>query len=171
MPNNHTPQVLVTPLKPALILGMAQKLPVLLRVQTPDAPPSEKPLGKLVQRIRKAACVKHIQDGDNGLQIADAYSLNTHRRCFPVRVSPKRTCCCVAEKGWWPALRPSPSRNPIGRLAGSPNSWHGHLLSSGRPLQLILAERHRLQGQAIRPSIRWKIRERVSPSLLSLADR
>jgi Ca-activated chloride channel family protein len=41
MPNTHSPQVLITPLKPVLIIGMAQKLPVLVRVQTPDAPPSE----------------------------------------------------------------------------------------------------------------------------------
>ncbi len=32
----------VTPLKPALIEGVAQKLPVLVRVQAPDAPPSKK---------------------------------------------------------------------------------------------------------------------------------
>jgi len=42
MPNSNQPQVLITPLKPALILGMAQKLPVLVRVQTPDAEPSQK---------------------------------------------------------------------------------------------------------------------------------
>ena len=35
MPNTDSPQVLITPLKPALILGMAQKLPILIRVQTP----------------------------------------------------------------------------------------------------------------------------------------
>lgn len=36
------PQILVTPLKPALIQDVAQKLPVLVRVQAPDAPPSKK---------------------------------------------------------------------------------------------------------------------------------
>jgi Ca-activated chloride channel family protein len=41
MPNTHSPQVLITPLKPVLILGMAQKLPVLIRIQAPDAPESE----------------------------------------------------------------------------------------------------------------------------------
>lgn len=40
MPNSHSPLVLITPLKPVLILGMAQKLPVLIRVQAPDAPES-----------------------------------------------------------------------------------------------------------------------------------
>lgn len=39
MKNINTPQVLITPLKPALIMGMAQKLPVLIRVQAPDADP------------------------------------------------------------------------------------------------------------------------------------
>lgn len=77
MPNNNSPQVLVTPLKPALILGMAQKLPVLVRVQTPDAPQSEKPARKpyhlalVIDRsgsmsgepIREAVrCARHIVD-------------------------------------------------------------------------------------------------------------
>ena len=37
MPNNNNPQILIQPLKPALIAGVAQKLPVLIRVQAPDA--------------------------------------------------------------------------------------------------------------------------------------
>ena len=37
MPNNNIPQILIQPLKPALIAGVAQKLPVLIRVQAPDA--------------------------------------------------------------------------------------------------------------------------------------
>ncbi len=36
MPNNNIPQILIQPLKPALIAGVAQKLPVLIRVQAPD---------------------------------------------------------------------------------------------------------------------------------------
>ncbi|MBP6422523.1 MAG: VWA domain-containing protein, partial [Propionivibrio sp.] len=36
---NNVPQVLLTPLKPALILGCAQKLHVLARVQSPDPDP------------------------------------------------------------------------------------------------------------------------------------
>jgi len=40
MPDANTPQVLIIPLKPALIHGVAQKLPVLVRVQAPDADPS-----------------------------------------------------------------------------------------------------------------------------------
>jgi Ca-activated chloride channel family protein len=42
MPNAQSPHVVITPLKPVLIHGMAQKLPVLVRVQTPDAPPSDR---------------------------------------------------------------------------------------------------------------------------------
>ena len=77
MPNTHSPQVLITPLKPVLIIGMAQKLPVLVRVQTPDAPPSEKSVRKpyhlsLVidhsgsmsgEPLREAVrCARHIVD-------------------------------------------------------------------------------------------------------------
>lgn len=40
MSASNSPQVLLVPLKPALILGMAQKLPVLVRVQAPDADPA-----------------------------------------------------------------------------------------------------------------------------------
>ena len=40
--SNTEPQVLITPLKPALIQGMAQKLPVLIRVQAPDLDPAKK---------------------------------------------------------------------------------------------------------------------------------
>jgi Ca-activated chloride channel family protein len=41
MPNPQEPQVLLSPLKPALILGMAQKIPVLVRIQAPDADPTQ----------------------------------------------------------------------------------------------------------------------------------
>ena len=39
---NTEPQVLITPLKPALIQGMGQKLPVLIRVQAPDLDTAKK---------------------------------------------------------------------------------------------------------------------------------
>ena len=39
---NTEPQVLITPLKPALIQGMAQKLHVLVRIQAPDPDPANK---------------------------------------------------------------------------------------------------------------------------------
>lgn len=39
MNNNNSPQILITPFKPALIAGMAQKISVLVRVQAPDAAP------------------------------------------------------------------------------------------------------------------------------------
>jgi Ca-activated chloride channel family protein len=77
MTNSNVPQLIVTPLKPALILGMAQKLPVLVRVQAPDAPSSEKKVRKpyhlalVIDRsgsmsgapIREAVrCARHIVD-------------------------------------------------------------------------------------------------------------
>ncbi len=40
--SNTEPQVLITPLKPALIQGVGQKLPVLIRVQAPDPDPALK---------------------------------------------------------------------------------------------------------------------------------
>jgi Ca-activated chloride channel homolog len=40
MTQTNAPVVLVTPIKPALIEGVAQKLAVLVRVQAPDAPPA-----------------------------------------------------------------------------------------------------------------------------------
>ena len=43
MPDTNTPQVLIIPLKPALIHGVAQKLPVLVRVQAPDPAPATAP--------------------------------------------------------------------------------------------------------------------------------
>lgn len=42
MPND-APQLLIASLKPALIGGMAQKLPVLVRIQAPDSPAEGKP--------------------------------------------------------------------------------------------------------------------------------
>ena len=42
MNNTNNPTVLITPLKPALLQGLAQKLPVLVRVQAPDADPAQK---------------------------------------------------------------------------------------------------------------------------------
>ncbi len=53
MPNCNFPQVLITPLKPALNQGMAQKSPVLVLVSAPDAPPSEKPVRKSLYSARK----------------------------------------------------------------------------------------------------------------------
>lgn len=40
MNSNNAPRILITPLKPALIAGMAQKIPVLVRVQAPDPDPA-----------------------------------------------------------------------------------------------------------------------------------
>ena len=46
MPNFHSPLTLITPFKPALIHGVAQKLPVLVRIQAPDAPVCDKGIRK-----------------------------------------------------------------------------------------------------------------------------
>ena len=87
MPNNNIPQILIQPLKPALIAGVGQKLPVLIRVQAPDAVKTEKKARKpyhlalvidrsgsmsgppLVEAVR---CAKHITDQ---LQPTDTASL------------------------------------------------------------------------------------------------
>jgi len=42
MQNSNSPKILIAPHKPALIYGVAQKLPVLVRIQAPDADPSQK---------------------------------------------------------------------------------------------------------------------------------
>ena len=77
MTNTNNPTVLITPLKPALIHGMAQKLPVLVRIQAPDPDPTQQKVRRpyhlslvidrsgsmsgepLVEAVR---CAKHIVD-------------------------------------------------------------------------------------------------------------
>ena len=85
MPNTNTPQVLITPLKPALILGVAQKLPVLVRVQAPDPDPDQKKARKpyhlslVIDRsgsmsgaplIEAVRCAKHMIDRLEATDIA-----------------------------------------------------------------------------------------------------
>ena len=75
--NNNSQKVLITPLKPALIMGVAQKLPVLIRVQAPDQDPTQKKerkpyhLSLVVDRsgsmsgsplMEAVRCAKHIVD-------------------------------------------------------------------------------------------------------------
>jgi Ca-activated chloride channel family protein len=55
MPTNNVSQLILTPLKPALIQGMAQKLPVLVRVQAPDLDPKAK-------KARKPYCLSLVID-------------------------------------------------------------------------------------------------------------
>lgn len=77
MQNINAPQVLINPLKPALIMGMAQKLQVLVRVQAPDPDPAlkkeRKPyhLSLVIDRsgsmsgwplLEAVRCAKHIVD-------------------------------------------------------------------------------------------------------------
>ena len=75
MPDANAAQVLIAPLKPALIQGVAQKLPVLVRVQAPDPDPAQRKARRpyhlslaidrsgsmsgepLIQAVR---CAKHI---------------------------------------------------------------------------------------------------------------
>ena len=89
MTTTTEPQVLITPLKPAIIKGMAQKLPVLIRVQAPDADPAKrverKPyhLSLVIDRsgsmsgeplIEAVRCAKYIVDQ---LEPTDLVSLVT----------------------------------------------------------------------------------------------
>jgi len=74
---DNTTQILIQPLKPALIVGVAQKLPVLIRVQAPDPVPTEKKARKpyhlalVIDRsgsmsgpplIEAVRCAKHMTD-------------------------------------------------------------------------------------------------------------
>lgn len=85
MQNNNIPQVLITPLKPALIMGMAQKLPVLVRVQAPDPDPAQKKdrkpyqLSLVIDRsgsmsgeplLEAVRCAKHIVDRLDSTDVA-----------------------------------------------------------------------------------------------------
>ena len=87
MPNSSDPTVLVTPLKPALLHGVAQKLPVLVRIQAPDADPSQQKtrlpyhLSLVIDRsgsmageplVEAVRCARHIVDR---LQPTDSASL------------------------------------------------------------------------------------------------
>lgn len=93
MQNANTPQVLITPLKSALIMGMAQKLPVLVRVQAPDPDPAlkkeRKPyhLSLVIDRsgsmsgeplFEAVRCAKHIVDR---LESTDVASLIVFDDC------------------------------------------------------------------------------------------
>ena len=86
MPNN-APTVLITPLKPALIHGLAQKLPVLVRIQAPDPDASQQQprrpyhLSLVIDRsgsmsgeplAEAVRCARHIVDR---LQATDIASL------------------------------------------------------------------------------------------------
>lgn len=77
MTNTNNPTVLITPLKPALIHGMAQKLPVLVRIQAPDPDPTQQKvrgpyhLSLVIDRsgsmsgeplFEAVRCAKHIVD-------------------------------------------------------------------------------------------------------------
>lgn len=106
MPANNSPQVLIVPLKPALILGMAQKLPVLIRVQAPDPNPSQQKVRKPYQLslvidrsgsmsgeplLEAVRCARHMIDR---LAPTDLASLVT----FDDRVDVMVPACPVADR-------------------------------------------------------------------------
>ena len=85
MQDNNILQVLITPLKPALIMGLAQKLPVLVRVQAPDPDPAQKKdrkpyqLSLVIDRsgsmsgeplLEAVRCAKHIVDRLDSTDVA-----------------------------------------------------------------------------------------------------
>lgn len=87
MPNTNTLQVLLAPLKPALIAGKAQKLSVLVRVQAPDPEPAQQNirqpyhLALVIDRsgsmsgeplLEAVRCARHIVDR---LEPTDSVSL------------------------------------------------------------------------------------------------
>lgn len=114
MQDSKTPQILITPLKPALIAGMAQKLPVLVRIQAPDANPAQKKerkpyhLSLVIDRsgsmsgepLREAVrCARYIIDR---LESTDAAALTL----FDDRVLPLVPVCPVGDrKAFHAALR------------------------------------------------------------------
>jgi Ca-activated chloride channel family protein len=74
MPNNNIPQILIQPLKPALIAGVAQKLPVLIRVQAPD--PVE--TGKKARKPYHLALVIDRSGSMSGPPLAEAVRCAKH---------------------------------------------------------------------------------------------
>jgi Ca-activated chloride channel family protein len=95
MPTNDTPLVLLTPLKPALIQGMGQKLPVLVRVQAPDPDPEKKVVRKpyhlslVIDRsgsmsgeplIEAVRCAKYMIDQMDPKDLASLVVFDSHVR-------------------------------------------------------------------------------------------
>lgn len=74
MPNNNVPQLILTPIKPALILGMAQKLPVLVRVQAPDADTS----GETARRPYHLSLVIDRSGSMSGAPLMEAVRCTRH---------------------------------------------------------------------------------------------
>ena len=74
MTNTNNPTVLITPLKPALLQGLAQKLPVLVRIQAPDADPAQ-------QKVRRPYHLSLVIDRSgsmSGAPLAEAVRCAAH---------------------------------------------------------------------------------------------
>ena len=93
MPDANIAQVLINPLKPALIQGVGQKLHVLVRVQAPDPDPAQKKerrpyhLSLVIDRsgsmsgeplIEAVRCAKHIVDRLEPTDIASLVVFDNH---------------------------------------------------------------------------------------------
>ena len=93
--NNNSPKVLITPLKPGLIHGVAQKIPVLVRVQAPDPDPAQvkqrKPynLSLVIDRsgsmsgaplMEAVRCARHIVDRLEPSDVASLVMFDDHVR-------------------------------------------------------------------------------------------
>ena len=77
MTHTNHPTVLITPLKPALLQGLAQKLPVLVRIQAPHADPAQ-------QKVRRPYHLSLVIDRSgsmSGAPLAEAV------RCAAPRTS------------------------------------------------------------------------------------
>jgi Ca-activated chloride channel family protein len=71
---NNNPTVLITPLKPALLQGLAQRLPVLVRIQAPDADPAQ-------QKVRRPYHLSLVIDRSgsmSGAPLAEAVRCAAH---------------------------------------------------------------------------------------------
>jgi len=99
--SNKELQVLIAPHKPALIMGVAQKLPVLIRVQAPDPEPGQKKerkpyhLSLVIDRsgsmsgaplMEAVRCARHMIDRLEPTDVASLYAFDDHvRELSPAR--------------------------------------------------------------------------------------
>ena len=131
MTNTNNPTVLITPLKPALIQGLAQKLPVLVRIQAPDLDPTQ-------QKVRRPYHLSLVIDRSgsmSGEPLARGGSLRrAHRRppggrptsprwsssTTASRRSPRRSRWATGRRCTPPWRRSRPAAPPTCTAAGRP---------------------------------------------------